>query len=647
MVLDDFIAEYPQIAAALIAITTADQVMGSPEAQAGDGLTSELSRACQHGGSLLEPLVGILGGHPRPDAEFHRFGLKAYERLGFSEDSRAFVGRLWAEAVESWDSGSRGTFLSLLLRDPHEVFEALDLAAEIFRRVVFEADEIFPWLMEAHGRVVNNMVQRGFWGCAEALCITSPDAAIDVCGAWLDIRPTPPGLTVIGHMVGWLRIAVHRRPPIGTRFRHLEGRLTAAGSPGWRAMYILSWTRGHDGFSITQDEALGIRDQYVVPESEEETAWCLLLNGVVQSDSAAWFWAYRELSTLARPTLAEAAKHWVALAALHGLAVAQVNDVVSPERWREVIGDLLPIASESPLWRLIHDTMAALAKKDGGALRLLIRLVAEKSARTWLNTLSNGDFRWFFRVIVEKGLAPAVAADLCFARGPTVRRIGLLVFDECCVKELDPGIVQSALPLQIELLLLEAQRHRIAYGPLARLHACLSKRVDEIQGTVSALFYDEVALQCMNTHEYRAALAIACPGHDYLQAILLDVGERLAVIVKAGVSPAFQMQAPGQRRGEQLYARRLAQEVSAGMKRHSTFLNLFPTINVLYGGREPRLFSREGQMSPPVQMQSSSSSVEVPRQDSIDPEGMTLRRFSAGVRVSELEPGAEHEDDKP
>ena len=58
---------------------------------------------------------------------------------------------------------------------------------------------------------------------------------------------------------------------------------------------------------------------------------------------------------------------------------------------------------------------------------------------------------------------------------------------------------------------------------------------------------------------------------------------------------------------------------------------------MLYGGLEPRIFLREGELSPPVQMHSSSSSVEVPRLEFIDPEGMTLRRLSAATRVKILE----------
>jgi hypothetical protein len=628
-----------------MAVKTAHPVAGSNADSAVDEVASELSLACRETESFLEPLSGIFGGEPQPNDELIRFGLNAYRRLGFSEASRIFLGRLWADAARAWDGQGRMAFLSLLLRDRHEVFEALDIAVELFRRVQFAADEVFPWLAEAHRRVANDMYQRGFWGCVDAFCSTSPEAAIIVCGRWLDARPLSLCLNVISHMVGWLRIAVRGHAVIPDGFLRIEDRLKAAGCPAWRALYIQSWTRGSESFSISEKEALDIRDLYVVADSEEETAWCLLLNSVVQADRAAWHWAHRELMSMAGPALGENSKHWVGVAALYGIEAAPQSDLVSADGWRDVFRALLPIASGVALWRNIHDTLASLANKDGAAMRQLVRLLPAQSARTWLQALKSKDFAWLFQILREKGIAPGVSADLCFAPGASVRQVGLLVFDECSLRELDPDVVRSATPTQMELLLLEAQRRHIGYGALARLHACLADRVDEIQANLPELFYDEVSLQCMNTYEYRVTLANARPGHEYLQAIVADVGERLAAIGKASRSPAFRMQAPGQARAQILHDRRFVREFSASVKQHSTFLNLFSSIHMLYGGMEPRIFLREGELSPPVQMHSSSSSVEVPRLDFLDPEGMALRRLAAATRVTALEAETVHEDD--
>ena len=643
--LEDFASKYPRISAILIGITAEHPTSESAAASSEDPVGAELQVACCETGSFAEVLSEILGGQAQPNAEFVSFGLNAYRRLRFSENGRIFVGRLWADAAERWDSEGRTVFLPLLLRDRHEVFEALDVAVELFRRVKFAADEVFPWIAEAHRRISNDAYQKGFWDCAEAFCSTSSQAAMFVCERWLDTRPPSLSLNVISNMIGWLRILIHKDEAIPDGFLRLEDRLKAGGCPAWRALYIQSWTRSSSTFLISEKEALNMRDRYVVPDSEEETAWCLLLNSVVHADRAAWHWVHRELMSMARTTLIENSKYWVAVAAISGIEAAQQSDEVSAGHWQDVLGSLLPIAPGVPLWQIIHRTLASLAEKDGAAMRQLVRMLAAQSARPWLQELRDGDFRWFFQIVREKGLAPAISADLCFASGASIRQVGLLFFDECGLESLDPEAVRNATPVQIELLLLEAQRRHISYGALARLHASLVDRVDEIQAHLPELFYEEVALQCMNTHEYRVALANARPTHEYLQAIVVDVRERLTAIRNASRSPAFRMQAPGQVRAQILHDRRFAREISASVKQHSTFLNIFPTIHILYGGMEPRIFLRERELSPPMQMHSSSSSVEVPTIDFIDPEGMALRRLSAAARVNVLEAEARPGDE--
>jgi hypothetical protein len=646
MIPDAFASKYPHIAAMLMAIKSKEPITDSASSTVETAVADELSAVCRDEKAFVELLSGLFGGPPRPDEEFLRVSLTAYRRFHASEASRMFMGRIWADAVCAWSSKDRAIFLSALLRDPYDVFETLDIAVHVFEHVQFTFEEVFPWISEAHGRVVNDMYQKGFWGCIKAFCRTSPQAAVIVAGHWLDARPEGPSLTVVSNMIGWLRIAERAHPELASDFVALEERLKASGYPAWRALYIQSWAANSGSHSLTESVALELRDRFVCADADEETAWCFLLSSVVDSQPASCPWAHRELRAVARPSLGEASKYWVAAAALHGIESAQQGDAVPAAAWLELFRALLPIAASSGgLWQRVHETLSLLADRDSHAMRELVGIIATHSARSWLQILNAKASARFFQILKQKGLAGAVSADLCFTSGARLRELGLMVFDKCSLHELDAAIVRNASSTQVELLLLEAQRRPIGYGAVARLHACLAERVDEIGETLPELFYEEVSRQCFNTHEYRVALAGARPGHEYLQAIVTDVGERLSVISKALRSPALLMLVPGQKRAQTLHDRRVVQEVSKNIKQHSTFLNLFPSIHMLYGGLEPRIYLREGALTPPMQMHSSSSSVEVPRLEFLDPEGMCLRRLAATVRVAELESVAANRDD--
>ena len=62
--------------------------------------------------------------------------------------------------------------------------------------------------------------------------------------------------------------------------------------------------------------------------------------------------------------------------------------------------------------------------------------------------------------------------------------------------------------------------------------------------------------------------------------------------------------------------------VAKGIKEHSTFLSLMPTVHLLYGGTMWRTFTQELSLSDVSGMHASSASFEVPRLEFSDPEGM-------------------------
>ncbi|UFS72473.1 hypothetical protein LPW11_09830 [Geomonas sp. RF6] len=98
------------------------------------------------------------------------------------------------------------------------------------------------------------------------------------------------------------------------------------------------------------------------------------------------------------------------------------------------------------------------------------------------------------------------------------------------------------------------------------------------------------------------------------------------------------MEVPGYRRAARLHARRFSTEVSKGAEEHSIFAQIFKKVQLLYG-QSWRSFLG-GRLSDATNLQTISNSMELPRLEFFDPEGMMLRRLNASAQIAAISQGA-------
>ena len=631
MNLELFQTRYPHFWAALIAMKSRSAI--SNDSSNKGAIANEVAAAVAVG-QAMGPIVEELFAESRTPDQVVRFSAQAYLYLGMSDEVRQFMGRLWAELMRIWTKTERVCFLQLTVKDRNDVFAALDFASEMLGEIQLTAQESLPWLAAAHQLIANDHVQGGFWRCIETFCNKNASEAILTVELWLRRSPEAPALGVIAVMVGNIRMAIKLDDEIGQRFATLE-HVLQIGHPTWRALYIRSWAYRVN--QLDEGRAVAIRDSCVQPDSEEETAWISLLSSVVHGDQNSWTWVFRELRKLARNTLFDSAKNTIAGTVFECIERSAQQDVAAAKQWLGLLVAILPIPETNlAFWQALERHLAVLATVDSDLIRAMVKTLAQHSGEKWLKVAPGIHFGALSSVLQEKGLHTVVCGDLCFADSVQSRRLGLWFFDKYQVQKLEQAVIDSATPSQMELLLLEAQRLAINSDALARLHASLAERVDQLGGDLQYVLYDEVALQALNTHEYRSTLAAVAPNHEYLGTILQDVEERLRETRNAVASPAVQMEVPHWGEAEFRLAQRMQREINSGVEKHSVFLKLMTRVTLLYG-KKWRVFYADGTLSEPSGLKELSNTFEVPRLDLVDPEGMQMRRLNASARIAELE----------
>jgi hypothetical protein len=632
MTSEQFQTKYPRFWAALIAMKSGSTVQRDPASKA--AIANEVS-AANGAAEALGPIVDELFAKAKTPDHVVRFSVQAYRYLGSSDHVRKFMGRIWADLMRIWTKTERAYFLQLTVKDRHDLFAALDFAGEMLREIRLTAQEALPWLASAHQVIANDHMQRGFWQCIETFYAENTYEAIITVELWLRRSPEPPALGVIAVMVGNIRMTIKPNDEIGQRFAALEHALQI-GHPTWRALHIRSWAYRVN--QLDEDRAVAIRDSCVQPDSEEETAWISLLSSVAQVDQNSWIWVFRELRKVARTTLSDEAKNAIAATVFDSIERSVQPDLAAAKQWLDLLIKILPIPENDQLfWQAVERHLETLATANSDMMRLMVKILAQHTGQTWLKVAQETQFDALSSLLQETGLHILVCGDLCFSDGAQLRRLGLWFFDKYQVQKLEKTVIGSATASRMELLLLEAQRlSSLSADALARLHASLAERVDQLGGDLLYVFYDEIALQALNTHEYRSTLAAESPNHEHLRAILQDVEEQLKETRNASASPAVQMDVPHRREAELLLAQRMQREIARGVEERSVFSKLMPRVMLLYG-KKWRTFRPDGSLTESLCLQDLSNTVEVPRLDLVDPEGMQLRRLGASARIAELE----------
>jgi hypothetical protein len=295
-----------------------------------------------------------------------------------------------------------------------------------------------------------------------------------------------------------------------------------------------------------------------------------------------------------------------------------------------------PIPTENKgTWARIEHYLVSTLNTDVIFFNSFCVKLADRNAHGWLKVMQEPRaFEWLLREMRGRDVS-ALANVLLFSRDVGCRKLGLFVFDELDLNSLSGSLLSEIDEHRLRLGFYEACRTLIHGKAIARFLVALIPRIEKAPEKVQKEFFDELVLQAKNysgqcRHEFegranefpilKRALDVANPYFEHL--------------TQARKSPIGQMDVPGYLQAALLYARRFSTTVSKGAEEASVFMTLFKKVQLLYG----RSWSSYdgGALSRSSELKAISASVEIPRLENIDPEGMALHRLEISTSIASL-----------
>jgi hypothetical protein len=569
-------------------------------------------------------------GVPGPQVFFDRIS-DLQLRLGWGETAHRVTGLLLSLAAEKLPPPQGEALFRALpqVRSPL-FFQFLDSLSVLLSRRELRAEFAAEWFPSLLRRVGNDLASGGFWNAVAAYCTKYPKNALQLLKR-LSGTSGEQEISVASYVLGSLR-CVDMEDATAADFRDFEALLSASSATVARAIFHRSWLRSAwCGKMRKADlELLTTRMTTGSAEEREQVFWLVcrsLLSPTISEDSLKFGWDW--LQSHVSGDIAPVAKY----------NVVDFAAQLPSDKFRQATELVLAVQPITPeykgIWKEIEHFLVNLL---GGNLALFRQFIAELATRngeSWLKILHEpGQFEWLLSEMQSKDVSSAIG-ELILAEQPKCRELGLFFFDKLNLTTLPTAVFDKVDERRVALAFYELQRSVIHGSAIARFLIFLIPLVERTSPALQDEFYNELVLQLKNyPGACKEQFALEAKKLPILQKAIDEVDTYFAELKNAYKSPINQISISGFNRSARLHSRRMTNQVSKGAEELSIFTKLVKKVVLLYG-REWRTF-HGGVLGESSGLKQISTSMEFPRMEFIDPEGMQLRRIHASVRITEL-----------
>jgi hypothetical protein len=397
-----------------------------------------------------------------------------------------------------------------------------------------------------------------------------------------------------------------------------------------RAIYHRSWVPSAwcGKIGLAQLRIVVERMSDTSPEEREQLFWLVcrvLLSSPLDEDVRAFGQTW--LQSHASNSIPDGAKYSV-------VEFATRLPVDEYQRAVDLVLAIQPIQAEHKgTWKLVESFLVKLLSADIKLFKRFLMDLAHRNANNFRLVLEDGRaFEWLLSEMRSADLGDVVA-QLLLDPANECRALGIALFDKLLLP-LPRSASEHANERSIALLFYEIQRSLVHATALARLLMFLLSGASKSSQALQEEIRAEILLQLKNypggskeefskgVQEFPVLAEAIAEADKYFESL------------KAAQPFVADIEVPGYERAARLNARRFASQVSKGAEEMSIFTQLVKKVHLLYG-KEWRTF-HSGHMGESSSLRQFSTSVEFPRMELIDPEGMQMRRWQASYRIREL-----------
>ena len=592
---------------------------------------------------LRDQLLNVLFRGATPfDPSFYAALERLHLQCDFGDSANRITSLLWERALHNFANDEKDTredkiekvMLSLSALG-HSFWILLTCLPQVMKTQKMSGRRFVNWCEAMLKRIGDDLGGQGFYESVVTFCESWPANALDALKVY-QVEPKNAGL--VAAMLGTLR---RQQMPDALRI-HLEAeeaRFRENGNQLLRGVYFQSWTQDARAEKLSEAvwDGLVICARQKGPDDTDLLfrIGCTMVN-IPQVTRSTKHHILHWLLSEASERSSELAKFCVAQ-----LASFQRSSPLNPSPWKDEISKLilqiLPIKKESKgTWDSLEFYLTSLIPNDTATFELLCKAIAKKNGGAWLSLLKAHPGMPSLLGQMKAAKQSELITDLCLSLDRSQRQIGLFLFDELHIEQLEVTRLTASKADICWLLLHEVEGSTIDGGGAARILVSLLGQTSRMGERFNDALQQEIILQVKNyPGKCGETFAAYSAQYEFLKKAVELRDRYFTALAEAKKSSLWRMEVPGYRRAVAQHQRDFQNQVQQGAKKHSVFLNFVHEVQLLYG-KAWSTFVGES-LSAPSQLSSFGHSVEFPRLELIDPEQMQFRRLVARSEINLIE----------
>jgi hypothetical protein len=301
-----------------------------------------------------------------------------------------------------------------------------------------------------------------------------------------------------------------------------------------------------------------------------------------------------------------------------------------------LIAVIQPIPGENEgTWSELEYYLVDRLHEGQEAFGAVMEKLADVNAEGLSAQFSGGKFRYLVSEM-SKSNVEAPLTKLILSKHRRKRRLAMDILRKIDKVQLSQQILDSANESQLKIILLEFTATFLVEKGIAEFLLALEPSFSRASQNLRDRFVRETTFQAINyPYSCLKTLKDIQNPPSLIQNAISAAEKYFDGLTVIGDSPAVSFYFPRFKEMDEKAKRVLAEQVSRGIRERSVLLSLVKHVQIVYGSTWSNLIG--GQLSDDSGFKEFQETMEFPRLESIDPEGMKIRRIQATLELKHSE----------